>query len=177
MKKIILLFITVSIVGIWFFIDRKMFFYGENIISHQLLPEGIYPESRYDFENGFTIHDKYGFSLLAKGFPLSNNSKENVKDILEYGYNKVSILTLIKTETNKTMYVQIKSNKKSRTNLDIDVFTEKIGNKKRDKYKWINIHKGVPYPLERLHTLLVPLLIILFLSWIFILLILLKKRI
>jgi hypothetical protein len=167
MKKIILLFITIAMVGIWISIDKKMFFYGRNIFNYNLLPQKIYPEFRHDFEGGFTIFDKYGFSLLARGFPLANGVKENVKNIIEYGYNDKSILVSVETEKNKTRYVQITSDQKSRTGLFIKVFKEKTGKKKYDKYKWINIEKSTPYFLERSHNLLQPLLIMLFLYWIF----------
>jgi len=171
MKKIILLVITIAIVGIWITLDRKIFFYGRNIFTYHLLPKNIYPEFRPEFEGGFAIRDEYGFSLLARSFPLSNKLAnkidENVNNILEYGYNTQSILVLLETEKNKKRYVQISSNPKSRAGLDREVFNKKTGNQKRDKYKWVNIEKGVPYYLERSHSLLQLVLFILFVYWIF----------
>ena len=167
MKKIILLFITITMIVIWIYIDKRMFFYGKNIFNYDLLPQQIYPEFRHDFEGAFSIRDKYGFSLLARGFPLANGVEENVKNILKYGYNNKSILVFLETEKNKKKYIQITGNQENRSGLDIDVLTEKTGNKKYYKYKWINIEKGTPYFLERIHSIFQPLLVILLLYWIF----------
>ncbi len=121
--RIIRVFLVITVlIGLTYFgFDRQLFFYGKNDFGfYHLLPLDIILDDRPDFENGFAIKDKYGFTIAAKGNVYKFNDKEVcINRILGYYYSAYKVVAKIVDENNVEYYIEFVGNTDKKVNQDI----------------------------------------------------------
>jgi hypothetical protein len=144
LKLILLVFFVNTALGIAFFtIDYELAYYGKNVfINNRSLPFGIVPEFRYDFEGGFGLRDKNGFSLGSKNTKYLHNDRYVVTDsLIGYCYNKYNVVLQIIDTVGVNYYISFTENKDtlSKREISISVFN-KNEYIEDEQCKWVLIH-------------------------------------
>lgn len=122
MKTIRILLVVTIFSGIAYFVlDGQLFYYGKNDFNfYRLLPLDIIPDDRPDFENGFALKDKYGFTIAAKGNTYKFNDKEvHINEVQSYCYNTEKVVAKIIDKNNEEYYIEFVGNTDKKTNQDI----------------------------------------------------------
>ena len=122
MKTIKILLVITIISGIAYFIlDGLLFYYGRNDFNfYRLLPLDIIPDDKPDFENGFALKDKNGFTIAAKGNIYRFKDKEvHINLVQSYCYNAEKVVAKIIDKNNEDYYVEFVGNTDKQTNQDI----------------------------------------------------------
>ena len=122
MKTIrVLLVITIFSAIAYFVLDGYLFYYGKSDFNfYSRLPLDIIPDDRPDFENGFALKDKYGFTIAAKGNTYRIYDKEvHINMVQSYCYNTEKVVAIIVDEKNEEYYIEFVGNIDKKTNQDI----------------------------------------------------------
>jgi hypothetical protein len=146
MKKVNILVILILILGTTFiFLDRQLFYYGKNILNvYHRLPLSIKPEFRNDFEGGFVLRDKYGFSLVNKGICqfVHSDIKFTINEIMRYGFMDDKLVAIVKDSDGHIRYIEFLKNIDINSNQDLLVNLYDNGAFMGDEnLNWIDINK------------------------------------
>ena len=125
--------------SIYYGLDRHLYYFGESIFDHNLLPMDIKPENSPDFEKGFSLNDNNEFTLIGSGFRYQNFDSITVDKIVTYGFSADRIIIKIIDLKGDHYFIEF-TNKNSGNNLDFLVSLvseDKISNLKN--LQWIDV--------------------------------------
>lgn len=158
MKTNRIILISLFILGISYFIlDKQLFYYGKSDLNiYSSLPFKIKPEYRYSFEGGFVLWDNYDFAIFGQGVVFDSIT---IKEVLNYGFNKNSLVAFVKDKNNRLHILKYSSNNDKSSPQDFVVkATTKMELKNYD-YRWIEIADKENY-IEKLSLIRNYLLIV-----------------
>lgn len=115
----------------YFILDEKLFYYGRSdFIIYNSLPMQIIPDNTNDFEYSFTLKDKYGFTIAAKGNSYEfNDTILKIKSVVSYSFNDEILVACILDEFDSLYYIEFKENNSNQSNIEISAKAlKKIGN-------------------------------------------------
>lgn len=129
LKILLVVFVLNAVLGIAYYsIDKELAYYGKNSLkTHQTLPLKIAPDFRYDFEGGFALRDKYGFTIAAKGNTyLYNGNYITINSVLCYCFDKNKVLVHIIDSIGDEYYVSFSENNDvlSKRQLTVNVYNK-----------------------------------------------------
>lgn len=155
-SKYFLIFLSMLIL-VFIPLDRmKYYISGESTFFNNILPDGIYPQYRFDIKGKFALYDKYDATLILNGLQIHNNPKQTVKSVLAYGHDKKNVVALVELydKTQKYLMIIYKN--------DI-YYIDPIRMDNKDHYTWIIVSD--PYDNIYLHIrgLILAFFILLFL--------------
>jgi hypothetical protein len=145
MKATVKLFILIILILVttYFILDRKLYYYGKSDLNmYDLLPMKIKPEFRTGLDEGFTLFNEYGFSLVGKGDKYIN-SDITVNKVVRYGFDQNELIAFVEDENSNRYYIDcLKENdKQSKREIVITVYnTSNQLNLK--KFSWIEIRNN-----------------------------------
>ncbi len=145
----ILLALAIILLIFYFALDRQLYYYGRNNLNiYHILPLGIKPVFRYEFDGGFAFEDRYGFRFIRKGEFRHENSNLNIHiaEILKYGYNDNKLVVFIQDINSQELYIECKKkyNNQTKAEIQCDAF-HVINLPLYNELKWIEIKNNVKY--------------------------------
>lgn len=146
-KKILLYLIIVVFIITYFIVDCTLFNYGMskyNICKNEL-PMNLTPDF-WDSDVGypivgFTIKNKYGIVLIAKGeLFYFNTDTIYVNRILRYGYNNKTLIVVFEDINNNYFYVDYYNNLPNNNGIEFMINRLQVNKLIGEKdYEWVDV--------------------------------------
>jgi len=179
MRLIIGLLMSIVLGGVLYLhLDKKLFYYGNHNFKVHQLPFGITPEYRPDFEDGFALRDRYGFTIAAKGNTYNfANEKISIAEVTSYCFDETSLTAHVKDVSSRNYFAKFSGSSNSAgSELEVHI-DKKVNNQNSLQSQCYSIENNTQHirSLQQIRLSIAFALASLCLGFIFSLIIYLKK--